>query len=245
MSLGDNRSFIDLTRPLMELYAAKTGSEFIVIDKNSSIVKDYTQVHANGRNNNISYVLKIKAVWHYLELYDRVLWLDDTCVVKPTARDLFDIMPCDTMKAFNEGSMPELNSWKLDMIFIRQKTGFVIDTQKYINAGVVLYTQKSREYLGDYYIDKHAELFGSKYVDQGYLNFVIQQYDIPIAFFDSRCNRMMIQCEYVSGREKEAHTIDPQHIIDSDDEIYHVTGFYADRHNIVKKLCRIVSLLWP
>jgi hypothetical protein len=241
ISIGENRNFIDLTKDLMASYARKTHSDFIIINDDSPLVKENNELYKTGRNNNIAYILKVKCVHYYLGLYDRVLWLDDTCIVKKNTADLFDITPYNDIKAFNEGSITDFISWKIDKHFIKQKTGYNIKEYNYINSGVVLYTQAIRDFLSNNYIDKHKILFESDYVDQGYLNFIIQFYTIPITYLDSIYNKILIQCQYSSGKCILPEDINANKIKESNDTIFHITGYYTHRYELIKTLCEIVS----
>ena len=47
----------------------------------------------------------------------------------------------------NEGENKDMNSWKHDEAFIKNTTGFKIDTYKYINSGMVVYSNKITKIL--------------------------------------------------------------------------------------------------
>lgn len=240
LSLGKERKYINITRQFMELYAINTNSDFIVVDDNDPFIKENKTTYKNGRNNNISYILKVKLIYYYLGLYKRVLWLDDTCVIKKNTENLFEMMPDTNVAAYNEGSMNELYSWKYDKQFIKNVTNYLIDEKKYINTGVVLYSQSIREHLSDEYIEKYKKLFESKYPHQCFVNFIIQSNNIQMTFLKDIYNKILINGDLKNEWRYTGEEIDSQKIIDSNNQIYHITGYFVNRYDIVKKLCDIV-----
>jgi hypothetical protein len=242
LSLGKSRNFIDITRKLMEAYAIKTNADFIIINDQSLILNTLnTTKYTTGRSNDNTLITRLRIIYYYLGLYNNVLLIDDSCIIKPDTEDLFKFTDGITMLGFNEGRIDDMNSWKLDTTLIKNKMGYFIDRKKYINGGVIVYTQSIRQYFSDIFLEKYKVLFESKYVDQAYINFIIQYYNIPISFIDEKYNKILIQCDYRSGKNKLASDIDIDDIKNSSDKIYHITGFYRDRYNIIKRLSDAIN----
>lgn len=242
LSVGENRNYIGLTTPLMKRYSIKTNADFIIIENNNDILKQLTTKYYNvGRANNQAYVLKVRLIHYYLGVYKNILWLDDTCIIKPDTCNLFDLIEDKYILAYNEGLVNDFNSWKYDSNFIKNTMNYKIDTKLYINSGVVLYNQGIRKYLNDDIIDKCSGLFQSKYPHQAYLNYIIQFYNLPVGFLNEIYNKLMIQCDYNDGRSKKPEDINASMILESQDKIYHITGFYINRYEMIQCLCNIIE----
>ena len=238
MCLGEGR-FIDYTKPYMVEYSKKTDSELVVVDDNN--IKDYDFISNNiltsiaiGRNNNKSYLYKMLLVMYYLKIYENVLWVDDTCFIKDSCANLFSMIGDNCVMAYNEGENRELNSWRDNQSYIKNVTGFSIDTSSYINSGVVLYTRGINKFLNIETLIKHKSLFNNLYVDQCFLNFIIQYYKIKLKLIDSSYSQMLMNCSYSSGRSTTPEMIGDEFILSNKNSIFHITGFYKNRLAIVK-----------
>jgi hypothetical protein len=239
-SINRKSKFIELTRPFMETYAKKTNADLIIIEDSNPLLKILnTTSYQIGRANNQAYVLKIKLVFYYLEHYENVLWLDDTSIVRAHTCDLFDYIDNNYIVAFNEGVIPTIRSSKYDKKFIKDNMNFLINELNYINSGVVVYNHNIRKYLSDEYIDKYKVLFKSVYPHQAYMNYVIQFYKLPCYFIDRTFNEMFIVPNVT--RNIITKNISKESICDSKTMIYHITGYYDNRYNIIKHICNLIS----
>lgn len=244
MNLG-NRDFINYTKPFMIKYSQKTNSKLIIIDDNN--IKNITNSFSGlneiriGRNNNKSYIYKVLAIIYYSRIFNKILWVDDTCFIKETCINLYDVIEDNYILAYNEGENKELNSWKNNEEYIKKTTGFSINTNSYINSGVVLYSKDINKILNIDKIIKHKELFNNSYPHQCFLNFIIQYYDIKLKFIPSSYNCMFMNCSYVNGSNIKPENIGNEFILSNENSIFHITGFYKDRLNIVKYIEEILS----
>jgi hypothetical protein len=238
-SLGKERNFIELTRPFMQAYAKKTSADLIIIEgSNPLLTRLNTSYYVTGRGNNDAYVLKIKLIFYYLDYYENILWLDDTCIVKPGTCDLFYYIDNNYILAFNEGTIPSINSSKYDKQFIKDNMNFLIDDLKYINSGVVIYNHNIRKYLSDEYINRYKELLKSAYPHQAYMNYIIQFYNLPCHFIDRIFNEMFILPDL--NRNITIKDISKEIISSSETMIYHITGYYINRYDIIKHICSLI-----
>ena len=244
MNLG-NRDFINYTKPFMIKYSKKTNSKLIIIDDNN--IKNITNSFSGlneiiiGRNNNKSYLYKVLAIIYYARIFNKILWVDDTCFIKETCINLYDVIEDNYILSYNEGENKELNSWKNNEEYIKKKTGFSINTNSYINSGVVLYSKDINKILNIDKIIKHKELFNNSYPHQCFLNFIIQYYNIKVKFIPSSYNCMFMNCSYKNGRNIKPESIGNEFILSNKNSIFHITGFYKDRLNIVKYIEEILS----
>jgi hypothetical protein len=239
-SLGKHRNYIELTRPFMQEYSNKINADLIIIeDSNPLLTILNTPSYLTGRSNNNAYVLKIKLIFYYLEYYENILGLDDTCIVKQGTCNLFDNIDNNYIVAFNEGILPFIKSSKYDKEFIKDKIKFLIDDLKYINSGVVIYNRNIRQYLSNTYIDTYKELLKSSYPHQAYLNYIIQFYNLPCKLLDRSFNEMFIVPDV--KRDINIKDISKERITSSETMIYHITGYYINRYDIIKYICTLIS----
>ena len=224
----------------MQEYAKKTSADLIIIEDPDPLLSTLnTLSYITGRGNNYAYVLKIKLIFYYLEYYENILWLDDTCIVKPGTSDLFNYIDNNYIVAFNEGIIPSILSSKYDKKFIKDKMNFLINDLNYINSGVIVYNHNIRQYLSDEYINKYKELLKSNYPHQAYLNYIIQFYRLPCIFLDRSFNEMYILPDV--KRNITIKDISKEIISSSETKIYHITGYYKNRYDIIKRLCDAIN----
>ena len=240
ISLGKERNFIEITKDNIQKYANKTNSDFIIIDDNSEIINDLDKTLKVGRKNGIAYILKIYCIYKYLEIYEKILWLDDTCLIKNNTENLFDLLNDNYIAGFNEGKNKNLNSWQFDQKFIKNNMNFDIDPVFYINSGIVLYSNKIRNFLSLENINNNYKLLQSLYPHQAFLNYIIQKNNIPLKLLDESFNIMFINDGYTENEKNLLpENIIEKNIIKDSNKIYHITGFYKNRYNILMGLKNI------
>ncbi len=244
LSLGLTRNFIDSTKNNLKRYADKTNSDFVIITDDSDVINDFNnQFNFDikvGRKNGKAYVLKIYLIYKYLEIYDKVLWLDDTCLIKVDTENLFDITNNFDIAGYNEGINIDLKSWKYDKNFIKQKMNFILDTTKYINSGVVIYNKTIRDHFSPQNIIKHIVLLESAYPHQAFLNYLIQKYNLSLYLLDESYNTMFLNTGYNLDEKKILpEQINLDNIIIEKNKIFHITGFYTNRFDLLVKLNEI------
>lgn len=244
MNLG-NRNFINYTKPFMVKYSKKTNSKLIIIDDNNikNITNSFPKLNeiVIGRGNNKSYLYKVLVILYYSRIFNKILWVNDTCFIKETCINLYDTIEDNYIMAYNEGENKKLNSWKNNEAYIKKLTGFSINTNNYINSGVVLYSKDINKILNIDKIIKHKELFNNPYTDQCFLNYIIQYYNIKVKFIPSSYNCMFMNCSYKDGRNIKPESIGNEFILSNKNSIFHITGFYKHRLNIVKYISEILS----
>lgn len=245
MNIG-NRLFINYTKPFMIKYSLKTNSKLIIIDdSNIKNIDKYFKNLSNiqiGRNNNKSYLYKILVIIYYSNIFKKILWVDDTCIIKNECPNLFDIIDDNDIMAYNEGSNITLNSWKNNKTVIKTTLEYEIDTNKYINSGVVLYSNKINKYLNIENIVKYKSLFNNPYPHQCFLNFIIQYYNIKLKLLSSSFNCIMMNCSYnENGKNITPNNIGDNFILSSENFIYHITSFYKYRLDIIKYIYNILT----
>jgi hypothetical protein len=247
MSLGVDRNFLDITEPYMKQYADKYGADFIVLDDDSYPILNYNKELNKlnlkcGRNyGGNSYYLKILLIHYYLEYYDKIMWLDDSCIVSPNTENIFDMVEDGSIGAYNEGSNLDLNSYKSDSRFIKLRKGFQINTTQYINSGIVIYTKKTRPLFSLENIILNKELLESTYPHQCYLNYILQSNCILIKCLDNKYNDMFLHYDYLKNRNNSDTHIDTEYIRTHDRSIFHITGWWKNRQEVLKNIADIIK----
>jgi hypothetical protein len=236
-SLGAGRHFLRFTEPSLRAYATKTGSDFVAHTDHDELTLKYKVSYATGRENNTSCITKLLLIHHYLETYEKVLWLDDTCVVKQATPNIFDLVPNGSIAGMQEGGIPFMNSWKIDLEFFRTTHAYTMDLTTYINGGVLVWTQGVRKYISPTFIDNHRQLFLSAYVEMAYLAYIIQTEKLPLIRLTDAYNKMNF-IGTLTSKDKLTRSYDLKKDVLKDDRvyIYHVTGFYKYRFELIHSL---------
>jgi hypothetical protein len=246
MSLGADRNFLDITQPYMKQYADKYGADFIVLDDDSYPILNYNkQLNKlnlkSGRNyGGNSYYLKILLIHYYLEYYDKIMWLDDSCIVSPNTENIFDMVEDGSVggcSIINDKAKP------LDFTFIKDRKAFDINTTQYINSGIVIYTKKTRTLFSLENIILNKELLESTYPHQCYLNYMLQSNGILIRCLDNKYNDIFLHYDYLKIRNNLDTHIDTEYIRIHDTSIFHITGCRTKRQEVLKQICVWLNML--
>ena len=249
ISLGKSRNFLEITEKYMKNYAERCGADLVVLNDNSGVILHFNEILdtlnlKSGRNyGGNSYYLKILLIHYYLEDYDKVLWLDDSSIVSSNTESLFDMVKRGSVGGFNEGSNRDLKSWKHDFNFIKMNKNFKIDTRKYLNSGIVLYTKPIRYLLTLDNIKSHKKLFESPYPHQCYLNYILQSNNIPIVCFHNKYNDMFLHYDYLKNKNNPETYIDQKYIKEHTTSIFHITGWWKNRYDVLKNIDDVIARL--
>lgn len=239
-SFGKKRDLLKYNIESMNKYAKKTNSDLIVLDDNHPVLNSYQfqdilKKVKIGRGNNKSYFCKIYFIYYYLNDYEKILWLDDTCYIRENCEDLFKLTSENSIGAYPEGKNKKLKSWENDQKVILKEKKFKIDRNKYINSGIVVYTSIFRDILSPINILNNKNLITSKYPHQCILNYLIQKNNIKLVEFDEDYNKMFLGFEYNSKfKNIKPDQIDETFLIKDTNKIIHITGFYLNREEIIK-----------
>lgn len=192
---GNNfEQLFSISRRYMENYADKIGADFLVLKENGN--------HANPgyRKFDIS---------EYLDMYDRIMYLDIDIIVANDTPNLFEIVPADAIGMFREnGAVPMVEYWTrhdLLKIFGKYRVKYIeavgIDAFNkmfpmweslicrnnidYFNSGVVIYSREHRHIFEL----PHVEIGHPRY-EQTYFNILLAKHNAKMFHLDVRYNRM-------------------------------------------------------
>lgn len=129
------------TLPLLRAYAARVGAAFVLYDDRDAegLLRRHGGAWARrarvGRGGNRGYLLKALALRDALLSHRSVLWLDDSCALRPSlCDDLFALFPedvCD-VAAFPEGTLDWVASFPADARWVERANGFRLQRESYV-----------------------------------------------------------------------------------------------------------------
>jgi len=259
ISIGD-RPWFEHSSKSIRLYAEKIGADYKELTKFDFDTSKYD--FKIGRGNNKSYLAKILAIQNELLTYDRIIFLDDTCVVARDCPDLFNVVPYNFFGAHNEGILDwVLADQQTIQLYEDNNLPNLINSQTYFNSGVMVLSRAHARVFSDEYIIKlgKAGHFNNGYVDQTYLNFAIKVLSIPYFALPCEFNKMLLNHETWRGKSLSYQTFTSEEskvamlskkILHINQEtikpgrinhafIYHITSAHDTemRINVIKKLC--------
>lgn len=167
ISLGIRSWFNDI-KPYYELYAKKTNSDFIVINDNFE--------------GDIKSRLRKFEIYKYLDKYDRILFLDDTCIINPNCPDIFELVPpellgvtCEKPPFYNKYNLliESLNYYEINNIDAPNNKDYI-----WFNSGLILFSKFHRN-LFNLPENIPIKKIGS-YLDQAIFNANRYKYNYPI-----------------------------------------------------------------
>jgi hypothetical protein len=171
-------------------------------------------------------------------LYDKVLWLDDSCIVGQDAENLFDLVALGSIGGV---SMKIDKAKKADYAFIKSTKKFEININKYLNSGIIVYTKQIRQLFSAQNIVSHKQLFASSYPHQAYLNYVLQANNVPIVCLNNKYNDCCLDYNYNTILNNSNTTVDSGYIETHSSSIFHITGWWLHRFKVLQNIDQVLS----
>lgn len=235
--IGKDRSYSKYTKSHMKEYADKCNADFLLLSENDHIIKKHSDIFKDlqsGRDyGGTSWFLKVSIIHHFLNTYDKVLWLDDTCIVSPYTENIFNKVKDGSIAAVKDKS--KAINW--NRAYLKLMTNSEIDRDKFINSGVVVYTKKMKDILSIKNILEYKHLFLSKYPHQAYLTYMFYKNNIPIVLLNKQYNDLYLH--YTSKMIR--NTVNKEYIIRHCSSIFHITSAWKNRTNVIKKIDSIIK----
>lgn len=221
----------------MEQIAQCWNAELVIINSIEKVLNTEQNKQAatinSFRPNIVNYICKLVSMYNALNQFDRVLWIDDTCVISPFAPNLFDVVPLDSVGALvvprNCGLSESLSDYKN---ILKYKNVSIKD--EYYNNGVMLVSAQHKELFSFDSIINNQDLFQSPYPTQAWQNYVT--YINGCKIFDITCMYNMMPCclEY-DNKNWEADDITHLYPTLLKYYIVHFTGFHRNREKFHKE----------
>lgn len=226
ISIG-NRPWIQNTAELLKNYALKVNADFFIESEIDEYLKKNISITNKKRPNILAYATKSFVVWKYLEIYDKVLVIDDTCCISPLTPNIFDVVPNNLIGGVKEPS----HNTKCFNFLKEKQVDIEYNRDNYANSGVIVYPKEARMYFSPGNIIKHQYLLGCRYPHQALTYYIIQSnkldlYRLPYSY------NYLPGLDILSNDERKCLK-NPYNFLDRKKYIYHYTGVYRNRKEII------------
>ena len=242
VSIGDEHQFFySLTRPSIEAYAGRIGATLLNLDGVDALPANLVDVvrarSTWSERDPLPYVAKCWAIYNALGKFQRVALLDSTCVVQRQCANLFDLIPPNSIGGFDESTLSEFMSWRIDACLAKEKRG--IDLPVYFNTGVLVISICHRCLLSPTNIINNLDLFHGPYADQLFINIVIAQSNAQIYKLPRTYNYVPV-FNYADESQRKISRLDTTQlqVTCEEDHIIHVTGYFEHREFILTQIIR-------
>jgi lipopolysaccharide biosynthesis glycosyltransferase len=210
VSIG-NRPFTKYTLKTIEEYAYKIKADYKLISE-YKVPEEYNDIPI-GRNGNTVYLVKLLVVQDYLKIYDRIIFLDDSCIVNTDYPNLFDIVPYNFLGANNEGVLewPTAATKTIDLFNRSNLPKNILTKHDYINTGILVISKHHSELFSKNNILSlgKKKFFANAWPEQTYMNYVLSAFTIPVFYLPHHFNRMSVHKERLEERVNYSnYTID-------------------------------------
>lgn len=250
------------TLPLMQLYAKRVGAEMVVVGS-GGMEKCLSRYKAWLSKVNLrsgcrrSMMYRLFAVRQMLmrEGVSSVMWLDDSCVIKPGCPDLFAMvegtrrdgqlespLPPPPVAAFNPSGClgHAFTSHSHDIPMIAKLTGVTLDRREYLSMSVLV-CRRDDALLGalsDVEMARCADLLSGAGVDEPLFNALLRIHNIPVTFLPKAFNSMFLnECSY-NDTGRRLRSVSRPFLLSPDHQIMNVSGFYRHRADLLRAVTR-------
>lgn len=232
-SFGE-RPWVALTEANVRQYAEKIGADMhVVTDSRYLEALALNFKEGSGRKNKRAYALKQYLPGVFLQEYDRVVLMDDTCLIAKDCPDIFSACSSEvcgytgTSRAHAEKSFNEIKNFIND----RNLQHIEYDPERYMNSGVMVYGKKCLPALCPREIALASPLLQADYPHQTISYYLLNKFRIPMSKLDQRfnCSMMLEESEYDRNMDELPSLIKKAWI-------YHFTGFWKNRSSLIRQL---------
>ena len=242
VSIGDrHQSIYSQTRRSIEEYARRIGADLLNVDSVGVLPTELVQVVCTrsyaSKREPLPYVAKCWAIYDALGSFERVALLDSTCVVQNQCADLFELVSPRSVGGWNESTMTDFKSWKIDMRLAKEKRA--LDLPLYLNTGVLVVSRCHRELFSPGKIISNLDLFHGPYPDQLFINIMLAQSHTPVCELSRAYNYVPV-FNHNDESQRKLTLLDTTHleIVCREGNIVHVTGYYEQRESILAQVIR-------
>lgn len=232
VSLGE-RPWWPITAKWLDVYCRRWNYDLVVVRQ--PLVAEL-QPEEFDRFQNFGRAQKL-GIGPYFEIYDRIIQIDDTCIVSPATPDLAEIVPKDEIGCWVAGryfSVNAFNKYANYHASIYERT-VPIPKERFYNSGMTVYSKK------------HALLFDRSSIpwdkikadherpQQGYLSHRCEEAGFKLHDLGPNFN-------FVGSRIKRARDLSQ---VPEDVLVFHVTSAIPDRVDIATQIDRLFRMRYP
>lgn len=174
----------ECTHPTLKRYAERIGADFLSVDESPSSTPHWEKF----------------AIFHLLNRYKRILYLDTDLIVRDDCPSLFEVVPEDKLGMFNEAPFTDGRRMSMYEACKTYDTTLPNWNGKYYNTGVMVISRAHK-----YLFAKPAEEAFNFY-EQGFINLVVAKHETPIHDLRYTYNRMTCM-DTLTGEERHASYI--------------------------------------
>lgn len=174
----------EYTHPTLKQYAKRIGADFLSIDRSNSSTPHWE---------------KFK-IFHLLNKYKRILYLDTDVIMRDDCPNLFEIVSEEKLGIFNEAPFTDGRRMSMYKACKAHDTTLPAWNGKYYNTGVMVISRVHK------YLFKKPEKEIFNFYEQGFLNLIIAQHEVPMHDLKYWFNRMTCM-DALTGEERHASYI--------------------------------------
>jgi FkbM family methyltransferase len=246
ISIG-NRPWSSLSSRTFEHYCAEVGADMHLVKQFPS-PEDFPfpeMPDSPGRKHKLAYACKAYFAWKFMEIdgYDRVVVVDDTCCVRPGADNIFESVPSGVCGYTGTSGLHAEQSFNVIRAFLTKNKldDIEYNTRYYMNSGVMLYDRSFKDCLHWKKICEAADLLYAKYPNQTLTYYLLRRGNVPMQRMSKSFNSIPAMSLSKAGRSQVEDISD--HLTDNI-FIYHITGAFKKRGEIVSQLAGILLSRW-
>lgn len=236
IALGDC-PFIPYTKRLMSSYALKIHADFKIVTSYDKIPS--MEVDCTSSDNTLS-IVKMNVLHDFLQIYDRVIYLDSTCCVNQQTPDLFEVVKYDELGGQQEGLLTYMTTYTNDYNFTKEKLDYKLDRSTYIGTGLLVVSKKHQSLFDNRSINENYIFFQADYPQQGYINYLIQKNHIKVKLLNVKWNNPRVFRNRFLGEQISQLILDSNYI--NENYIMFVTDYYLHQLYYVQQICEIYSI---
>lgn len=242
-----DRNFISQTKETIENISNVWQADFkIYSDITELMTEEQQNVFSkikSKRPNIVSYFAKMLCIYHALKEYDRVLWIDDTCIFSPFAQNLFSVVPPEKFGGLVIKQSYNMNECNNDREYIKTARNIDVD-DVYINTGVVLVSKCHQHIFSFEDMLSDIDLFESFYPTQAYLVYKITVGKIPVYDITTINHFMPCMLKYEDKLFMHTTSLSSNIKTIAAHSIVHFSGFHKYREILHQKINNIFNSIF-
>lgn len=246
ISIGD-RPWVKKSGATFQHYCDRIGATFEIVSSYPSRA-DFPLPDlpdSPGRKNKLAYACKAYFAWDFLANrgFSRVVIVDDTCCVSPLAPDIFAAVPEGHCGFTGTSATHAEMSFETIRRFVEARglEDVPYRTDRYMNSGVMVYDQASREAFHKDRIVEAADLLYARYPNQTLTYYLLMRAAVPMTRMPKAFNSLPAS-DIPKSERKQLVQISPY--LKDGIFIYHVTGSFGNRQLIVEQIADELLARW-
>jgi hypothetical protein len=239
------RAWRDLPAETFARYAQITGADFYLETQIPSAQELPLPAMPDtpGRRNKIAYASKAYFVFKYLSMgYDKVIIVDDTCIVSRIAPNIFEIVPpmhCGFRTSDRKSARKSFEAIRAFQTK-REEDPLSFDATQYMNSGFMLYDASMRSAFAPERIIDAKELLYSKFPNQTLTYYLLKRSSTKLFRLPEGFN--VVPANHLSRRRRKSIQDVRPHLGKAN--VYHVTSAYVHRMEIIEQIYDHVTREW-